>query len=179
MLNNSKTVNDYADDLLHRLTENLNPDLLLGSFAAKFRRAFRLNARRVRSQNYADLSSWVFLECLEHKIGHGHLPPEEVLKTLNRVRHRIAQQGRREIQISRELAEYRAGDSAYRESLELLKIAASRFTPLHVSLFERHFLDGKSVEALSRETGLSKPTVYRMIRDIKLAFMDLLKSSSS
>jgi hypothetical protein len=190
MSNIPKRADDCAAELFKHISENLNPDLTkefddghvqkIGrqNFEEVFTSALKLNARRVGPENHEDLSAWVFLECLEHKRSKGHLTPEAVISILSRIRHRIVRQERRAVHLNREPAEDQQGDSAWKVAREFLQFASDHFTPLHVSLFEGHFLDNKKVEELAAETGLSKATAYRMIREVKIELLRFLNADN-
>jgi hypothetical protein len=82
---------DYASRLIEILQRELRLDLPPG-----FAKVFLWHAKKVGSSNYEDLGSLLLLECLEARNKGVTLDAKEVARALDRVRHRVVREIRRQ-----------------------------------------------------------------------------------
>jgi hypothetical protein len=143
-----------------------------------FENIFLSHAARVGTSNFEDLGSLIVLECIEVK-SHGiDVNSDTLNRIIDRVRHRIARGIRREVQSNYEPADPRRPVPDKLDLREFFEIAKAQLSPLHVLLFEQHYLDGRRIDDLAAELGLSKSTAYRMTKDIKNALINFLNKNN-
>jgi Mga helix-turn-helix domain len=135
------------------------------------------NLHRVGSENREDLLSTIFLECAEVWQKHGHLNNELLRRIVDRVRHRLVREARRQplgqesiLDAISEMAPEDETEFVIRQFLELLKARSA----LDVLLFQKFFLENqKEIAALSNEFGLSTATIYRKLQAIQNEYLAL------
>lgn len=166
---NKQALRAYANRLAETLRETLGVDLP-GNFAD----IFCWHARWVGPSSWEDLGQWVILECLEEKGEKGALDAAAVVRATDRIRHRIFRRGKREAQALSNLRDLRLADEenepdSHAEDRvdEILESSLKRLTPIQLFLFEGHYLNGRSVDELGTELGISRATAYRMIKQVK------------
>jgi hypothetical protein len=121
-----------------------------------------------------DLVGCTLLECLEARPAGGVLSEDEILRALDRVRHRLTREAKR-FQ-NGELAETAAEQVIPPD--EELELVLSEFRAFLATrdagdafLFQRHYLDGVSPQELADEMGIALSTVYRRLKAIRDDFV--------
>lgn len=157
----------YANRLADTLRDALRSDL-----PDDFADIFCWHARRLGPSNCEDLGQWVILECLEEKQKKGTVDGATVVRAIDRIRHRIIRRSQREAQALSEIkdASMKSGQPQVRsvESVEeIVRFALKQFTPIQLFLFEGHYLNGRGIDELATELGISRSTSYRLLSNVK------------
>jgi RNA polymerase sigma factor (sigma-70 family) len=120
-----------------------------------------------------DFVSCAILECLQSWKTSEPFTEREVLLAVDRVRHRLMREAKRFR--DGEIAEKAAEQTLPPE--EELKVVLSEFREFLATcdtrdafLFQRHYLDGASPQALAEETGIPLSTIYRRLKAIRDEF---------
>lgn len=166
----------YTSFLAEELRKVLEIDL-----PNNFERIFLRHISLIGMNNYAELGSLVMLECLEKKAQGKDIDGDELLRIVDRIRHRIVRQARREIPVdmAKNFAMRGIRADINPERTALLRDILSKFlkhlSPLQVFLFNYFFIEGnKDKKQILDSLNISQATLYRRLEDIRKAFRDFM-----
>jgi RNA polymerase sigma factor (sigma-70 family) len=143
------------------------------ALSQRFYWAYKQDVRRVGPANREDFDALLMLECVEEeeKKGEGRLEEDDVLRVMNRVRHRIVRhlQHRAGTLPLPEMVEARPSSTASHESdfARACREALKPWGPDLLAVFERHFIEGLSNKEIAAELGTSASTVSRRLEKIE------------
>jgi hypothetical protein len=132
-------------------------------------RVYNANARRVGTANREEFDTLVLLECAQEQ-EKGSLREEDVIRVIDRVRHRIIRRLRhRAVTLpSPEQVEARPSSPPTEAAafLEACHRELKEWKPNLLALFEL-YLGGLSGRQIAAELGISTPTVSRKLHEIR------------
>lgn len=135
-----------------------------------FESQFFFHAKRLGSVDYEDLGSLVLLECQEKLAAGKSMDAQEIQRTVDRLRHRLARKARRELPL--EMAEdlpAKASVSPERAKA-IVREFIDRLSPIEAVVFELRCLQGQHPQSIASHTGLSPATIYRIQNSVRGKF---------
>lgn len=148
---------------------------------AEAARAFAANAHRLPPSERGDFLSLVVLEGLEARAAGLLANERELVRVLDRVRHRLVRQARRAL--ANRADSGAAGAAASPPSVTPSEVTAvqeqfrrtlATLSPAHLLLFEETMVRRQSVGRAAAALGVSSATAYRYFNEIRQAFADVL-----
>ena len=133
---------------------------------ANFADAFAWHARRLGSRtDYEDFASLVLLECQERRQAGEPIAADDVLRLLDRVRHRLMRQSNKIPQTGRDLATIAAPEEKPPLSGKESVVAGflDKLDCQTLVVFKMRYLDEMSVAEISDFLGIPASTIYRWL----------------
>jgi len=140
---------------------------------------FNAQCSRLGRENREDFLFSTILECLEIQKEDSILDDLEAYRAIDRVAHRFYRQAHKKpIKFKDNTyidSVYAAKESYDKYATLLLQIidSLSKLTPLHLSLFYEKVLNGRSIEDISEQEGVSARTMYRLLKDIQKSVKEI------
>jgi hypothetical protein len=142
-----------------------------------FASIFIWNAKRLDGWiDHEDLGSLLMLECQEQRTAGHTPPPVEVLRMLDRIRHRLVRQSMRTPGSGDNIANLPSGQPREAESTiaQFIKSLDCDSTVL----FEMRYIDGLSMAKIGMELGIPQSTLYRKLAKLQADLEDFIRKES-
>lgn len=121
----------------------------------------------------ADLAAYTLLECLETRGPDAPPTEDDILRAVDRVRHRLSREAKRfgGGEIADRAQHAAPPDKALAVVLDEFRTLLEKRDARDAFLFQRHYIENVSPADLAEETGIPVSTVYRRLKAIRDEFI--------